>query len=232
MPATTPTPPTSAGPDRAIEIPGLHPATPQELSFAPGTVARAFLLEREHGNVLIYDNGALASDLDAWRSLGGASRQYLGHWHEAMFGDAATAAELGAPLFVHAADASEVTARGRAVRAAFRRRHTLDDDLEVIPIPGHTPGSTAYLWRTGERRALFTADTLYLHGDEWVAAVLGSSDRDSYVASLELLRDVEFDLLVPWAASADGPYAVAVDPDERRERLDAVIARLRRGESR
>ena len=46
------------------------------------------------------------------------------------------------------------------------------DDFEVIPIPGHTSGATAYLWDGGGHRCLFTGDTLYLREGEWVAAVL------------------------------------------------------------
>jgi Metallo-beta-lactamase superfamily len=215
----------------AATIDGLHASSSQELSFARGTVVRAFLLERPQGNVLIYGNGALEPDLARWRRLGGLARQYLGHWHEAMFGDATLAERIGAPLFVHAADAGEVRAR-RAVRGAFSRAHTLDDDLDVIPIPGHTPGSTAYLWRTGGRRLLFTADSLYLDGDEWVAAVLDSSDRAAYVESLERLREIEFDVLVPWAASAGGPAVSEVEAAERVRRLDGVIERLRHGATR
>ncbi len=52
----------------------------------------------------------------------------------------------------------------------------LDDDFEVIPIPGHTPGATAYLWDDGERRHLFTGDSIYLSDGEWIAALLDSSD--------------------------------------------------------
>jgi glyoxylase-like metal-dependent hydrolase (beta-lactamase superfamily II) len=100
----------------------------------------------------------------------------------------------------------------------------------VIPTPGHTSGATAYLWDSGEHRFLFTGDTIFLDGGEWVAAVLGSSDRDAYVESLELLRGLEFDVLVPWAASGE-PYAVT-DPADARSRIDAIIDRVRRGEDR
>jgi glyoxylase-like metal-dependent hydrolase (beta-lactamase superfamily II) len=102
----------------------------------------------------------------------------------------------------------------------------------VIPTPGHTPGATAYLWDSGKQRMLFTGDTIFLDGGEWVAAVLESSDRGPYIESLELLRELDFDLLVPWAASAgDQPFA-ATDRAAASQRIDAIIARLRRGENR
>ena len=118
------------------------------------------------------------------------------------------------------------------MRGTFSRRHVLDDDLEVIPTPGHTRGATAYLWNTGSHRLLFTGDTVYLAGGEWVAAVLGSSDRAAYIESLELIRELDFDVLVPWASTeGSAPYAMTDKTDARR-RIDAVIERLRRGEDR
>jgi hypothetical protein len=207
-------------------LPGLHATSPEQLPFDQRLVIRAFLLEREAGNILIYRTGALAGEARRFEELGGIARQYLNHSHEAMFGDAEPAVD--APLFVHEADAGEVRRRA-PVRATFSRRHRLDDDFEVIPIPGHTPGATAYLWDTGEHRLLFTGDSIYLRNDRWVAAVLDSSDRDAYVASLETLRELDFDVLVPWAATIGAPPYSMVAEGEGGERIDAILGRLRRG---
>jgi glyoxylase-like metal-dependent hydrolase (beta-lactamase superfamily II) len=132
-----------------------------------------------------------------------------------------------APLFVHEADRAAVE-RKLHVRGTFSRRHMLDEDLEIIPTPGHTPGATAYLWDSGEHRFLFTGDTVYLNDGEWVAAVLESSDRDSYLQSLELIRELDFDVLVPWAASAGQPYYSMTTVSDTRRRIDAIIERERR----
>jgi glyoxylase-like metal-dependent hydrolase (beta-lactamase superfamily II) len=207
-------------------IPGLHATTPQPLPFAPSLEVRAFLLERELGNVLVYSTSELERDAAAIDDLGGVSRRYLNHWHEAMF-----AADFDAPLFVHEGDRAAVEERLH-VRGSFSRRHMLDDDFEVIPTPGHTAGATAFLWDTGDHRALFTGDSLYFDGGEWVAAMLESSDREAYLASLELLRELEFDVLVPWAASAGEPYHAVTSRAEAARRIDAITERLRRGEDR
>ncbi len=209
------------------EIEGLFASTPETLPFAPGLHIRAFLLRREQGNVLIYSVAGLASDAPAIEELGGVSRRYLNHSHEALF--ASDWAE--GPLFVHERERAAV-ARKMHVRATFSRRHTLDDDLEVIPTPGHTSGATAYLWESAGRRLLFTGDTIYLADGEWVAAVLESSDRDAYIESLELVRELEFDVLVPWAATGGRPYQAETDRTDARRRIDAILGRLRRGESR
>ena len=127
---------------------------------------------------------------------------------------------------MHAADRDE-TEPHHHVRATFSERHTLDDDLEVIPIPGHTPGATAYLWTSAGRRFLFTGDTLFVGDGGWRAAVLDSSDREAYIRSLELLRGLEFDVLVPWAAAAGAPAYAETDPDDARAQIDAVLERIR-----
>jgi hypothetical protein len=62
--------------------------------------------------------------------------------------------------------------------------------------------------------------------------VLHSSDRDAYLRSLSLLRELEFDVLVPWAATAGRPWYAETDPDDARRRIGAIIERVARGEDR
>jgi glyoxylase-like metal-dependent hydrolase (beta-lactamase superfamily II) len=208
-------------------IPGLHASTPEPLPFAPALHIRAFLLERDRGNVLLYSVKGLESDAAAIEESGDVARHYLNHRHEAMF----ASSWVKAPLFVHERERDDV-AKQAHVHGTFSKRHMLDDDFEVIPTPGHTPGATAYLWDSGSHRMLFTGDTIYLDGGDWVAAVLPSSDRDSYVESLELIRELEFDVLVPWAASAGAPYHSMTSRADARRRIDAILTRVRRGEDR
>jgi glyoxylase-like metal-dependent hydrolase (beta-lactamase superfamily II) len=209
-----------------IETPieGLYASTSEPLPFAPSLHIRAFLLRRDAGNVLIYSVAGLEADAEAIADLGGISRQYLNHGHEALF----ASDWVTAPLFVHERDRHSVASRAH-VRATFSRRHMLDDDLEVIPTPGHTPGATAYLWDSGQHRFLFTGDTIYLKDEEWVAAVLGSSDRGPYLDSLELIRELDFDVLVPWAASEGQPYYAVTSRADARRRIDEIIERVRSG---
>jgi glyoxylase-like metal-dependent hydrolase (beta-lactamase superfamily II) len=207
-------------------VEGLHASTPEPLPFAPALHIRAFVLQREPGNVLVYSVAGLESDAAAIEELGGISRHYLNHRHEAMF----ASPWVRAPLFVHEAERAAVEKRAH-VRATFSRRHMLDDDFEVIPTPGHTRGASAYLWDNGRHRFLFTGDTILLDEGQWIAAVLDSSDRDRYIESLELIRELEFDVLVPWAATAGQPYYAETSPVDAARRIDAIIDRLRRGES-
>jgi glyoxylase-like metal-dependent hydrolase (beta-lactamase superfamily II) len=208
-------------------IPGLHASAPGALSFAPSIRVRAFLLQRARGNVLIYSTPATV-DSAAIEALGGVSRHYLNHWHEVAIGDGRIAGGLGAPLFCHEDDRRKVSDRVE-VAGSFAARHMADDDLEAIPIPGHTPGATAYLWDSGKHRCLFTGDSLFLREGEWVAAVLDSSNRAAYLESLELIKGLDFDMLVPWAATAGQPFHVLTDRADAARRIDAILERLRRG---
>jgi glyoxylase-like metal-dependent hydrolase (beta-lactamase superfamily II) len=208
-------------------IPGLLASAPTPLPFAPTLGARAFLLERERGNLLIYSAGELEAQLPAIGQRGRISRQYLNHHHEAeAFPDG-----LIGSLVVHEA-AHEPVAAKAAVETTYAERHVLDDDFEVIPTPGHTNGSTCFLWHSEGGRALFTGDTIYLSDGEWVAAVLASSDRAKYVESLELIRELDFDLLVPWIATAGQPYHAVTDRSDARRRIEAILTRVTHGQGR
>ena len=211
-------------------IPGLHATAPQPLSFAPSVGVRSFLLERDEGNLLVYSSDTIKSEADFIRERGGIWRQYLNHGHEAWAAEAAgawVASTFGAPVYAHENEKEEVS-RAYDLDGTFSGRHTLGDDFEVIPIPGHTGGATAFLWDTGEHRSLFTGDSIVLEGDEWVAALLDSSDREDYIKSLELIRGLEFDVMVPWAASLDGGYYGFTDGSDAWRRIDEILERMRR----
>jgi glyoxylase-like metal-dependent hydrolase (beta-lactamase superfamily II) len=211
--------------DITTPIPGLYASAPEPLPFAPSQEIRSFLLRRERGNLLIYSTKGLGAAGAAIEDLGGISRHYLNHRHEAMF----YSDWVDAPLFVHERERRSVE-RTYAVRKTFSSRQRLDDDFEVIPAPGHTRGATVYLWDSGENRLLFTGDTIYIDEGEWVAAVLESSDRALYIESLEMIRELDFDLLVPWAASGGEPFYAETDGDDARRRIDAILERVRAGQ--
>jgi glyoxylase-like metal-dependent hydrolase (beta-lactamase superfamily II) len=212
-------------------IPGLYASTPEPLGFGPSLEIRAFLLQREQGNLLIYRAATLEREAGAISDLGGILRQYLNHWHEASPVCDWVARTFDAPLHVHENDAPSVSETCN-VDETFSERHRLDEDFEVIPIPGHTSGATAFLWDTGQHRCLFTGDTIFFPRGKWVAAVLeGVSDRERYIESLELIRTLDFDLIVPGIASAGQLYYEFVEKAEAERRIDEILERLRRGKS-
>jgi glyoxylase-like metal-dependent hydrolase (beta-lactamase superfamily II) len=212
-------------------IPGLYASVPEPLGFGPSLEIRAYLLQREGGNLLIYRSASFEQDAEEVIDLGGISRQYLNHFHEASTACDWVAETFGAPLHIHEDDA-EAASEVCEVSETFSVRHKLGDDFEVVPIPGHTAGATAFLWDAGEHRVLFTGDTLYFSRRGWRAAVLDRvSDRARYIESLELIRSLDFDLVVPGIASAGQPYYEFVGKTEAEQHIDEVLERVRRGEN-
>jgi hypothetical protein len=212
-----------------IVIPRLHASGPEPLGFGPDLEIRAFLLERPQGNLVIYRSERLEQEADEVRALDGISRQYLNHWHEASPACDRVAQAFGAPLVCNAADAAKV-AESCHVDETFSERHMVGDDFEAIPIPGHTPGATAFLWDTGEHRCLFTGDSLFFPTGRWVAAVLPSSDRDRYIESLKLIRGLDFDVVAPSITGAGNPHHALVDPSEATSHIDEILDRVRSGD--
>jgi glyoxylase-like metal-dependent hydrolase (beta-lactamase superfamily II) len=151
--------------ERLIE--GLWATPGSPLPFDSSVSVRAFLLEREEGNVIVYNSPGLGIAATEIRDRGGASKLLINHEHEGMFGPP----PIDAPVFVHERDRAGF---GTAIHIAgtFSTREMIGADLEVIPTPGHTRGGTTYLWDSGAHRFLFTGDSVWLDHGKWSAVVL------------------------------------------------------------
>src|SRR6266498_2397732 len=181
------------------------------MPFGPSLEGRAFLLQRERGNLLVYSSPTFEPDAAAIEELGGIARQYLNHRHEAAPICDWVRATFGASLHCHENERAAV-AETCAVDETFSERHVVDGDFEVIPTPGHASGATAYLWTSGQHRCLFTGDTIMLRGGDWGVVLLdGTSDRGDYLESLELIRGLDFDLLVPGFGTSALPFYAVTD---------------------
>jgi glyoxylase-like metal-dependent hydrolase (beta-lactamase superfamily II) len=100
----------------------------------------------------------------------------------------------------------------------------LADDLVAIPVPGHTRGSTALLWK----------DTYLFSGDHlWADAEgrLGASRSvcwwswEAQVRSLERLLEHRF----RWVLPGHGQPTHRESPEAMRRDLEELVRRLRRG---
>lgn len=155
------------------------------------------------GNVLFYNVGTDA-ELDAIEDLGGVAHQYLSHQDEITPMLATFADRYGTVLHSSAREVHLVE-EVRPVDVAFDDRYTDGNGVEVVPTPGHTPGSACFLVRGREGRYLFTGDTLLVGGDGgWFAGYIpGHSDRDQLLASLDVIGSFEPDLVVSSAFAGD-----------------------------
>ncbi|MBF6210328.1 MBL fold metallo-hydrolase [Nocardia puris] len=174
----------------------------ETLSPFPGLTTSAYLWTSPEGNVLFY-NTTFPAEFDHMAELGGVAHQYLSHRDEVASSLATVRERFGARLHIHKADADEVTQT--TVDDPFDTRHTAVAGLEVIPTPGHTPGSACYLATIDGRTHLFTGDTLFRRADgRWMAGYIeGHSDREPLLATLDLLATLTPDVVVSSAFMGD-----------------------------
>jgi hypothetical protein len=91
------------------------------------------------------------------------------------------------------------------VGETFSGRHQLADDFRG-DTHARAHGRSHRLPLDSEtHRLLFTGDTIDLNKGEWIAARLESSDRAAYIENLDLIRELDFDVLVPWPQREDSP---------------------------
>lgn len=206
---------------------GLYATPTTELPFDKRFRFKSFVLERSEGNIVIFHSGRIDEAADDIQSLGGAECVLMNHEHESLGGQT----HFDAPYYIHQDDKEAVTDTLQ-VAGTFKDREQLYDDLEVIPAPGHTPGTTLYLWDNGEHRYLFTGDFLCYEEDEWRTVVLPSSYREQSIKSLEMIRDLDFDALVPWVSiEGESPVFFINDEDDKQQRVQKIIDRVRNGEN-
>jgi len=207
---------------------GLLSTPPSRLPYQHNVLLRSYVLQRPSGNVIVYNSPGVSEAASAIEQLGPPDRLLVNHAHEAMYGQP----HLDIDVWIHTADRQEV---GETLHVAgtFDQRQQMASDLEVVPTPGHTPGTCSFLWGNGKHRFLFTGDFIWIEHGEWKAVVVDPALRDQYLSSLALVRDLDFDVLVPWGVTeGDFPAWLVDSPADKRRRLDSIIGRVSAGGNR
>lgn len=197
-----------------------HPA-PDEL---PDLMMHAYLLVRDEGNIL-FCRSEYAADHQRMGELGGVRRHYLTHWHEAAPGLARIKARFASKLLCHERAVAQV-APFAAVDTTFRTRETHEGGIEVIPAPGHTPGSSVYRVRSSHGPTyLFAGDTLFPSRGRFEAVIFEDGDKEDLLESLAMLRGLEPDVALFGASVADVAFK-AMSPAEWHAALDQAADAL------
>jgi glyoxylase-like metal-dependent hydrolase (beta-lactamase superfamily II)/ferredoxin len=156
--------------------------------------AWSWLAARPDGNVLVDSPRAAAPLLSGLERLGGVATLFLTH-RDDVADHARWSEALGCERVLHARDLTGATS-GAERRLEGDAPVRLAEDLLAVPVPGHTAGSAALLWRD---RFLFTGDHLW--GDE--EGRLGAG-RDvcwhswaEQVRSVALLENYSFEWVLP-----------------------------------
>lgn len=198
----------------------------------PGLKTHAYLLIRDDGNVLFYNTGH-SHEIARMAELGGVARQYLSHEDELGETLNEIADVHGATLYGHRAEA-KAYAKVRPADRHITGRETHPGDIEVIPTPGHSAGSTCFQVRSSTGKTyLFTGDTLFLdQHNRWAAGFIPGvhteADRPALADSLRLLRELRPDVVFGSAYTGDSGFE-AVTPESWREKVDRALADLLAG---
>jgi hydroxyacylglutathione hydrolase len=198
----------------------------------PGLTTHAYLWTAPSaGNAMFYSVAGDA-DFDQLSDLGGIAHQYLSHRDEAGPMLSRISSHFGSRLHAPVIELIDI-GRFAHVDVPIGSRHVDSNDVEVIPTPGHSPGSTCYQVRgAGEATYLFTGDTVWLSATgEWTAGYInGISDATVLASSLELLGTLNPDVVIS-SASAGDHGAHPLDGRPWPDCIDQALSRLLPGES-
>jgi glyoxylase-like metal-dependent hydrolase (beta-lactamase superfamily II)/ferredoxin len=183
--------------------------------------ASSYLVVRPGGNVLVDSPRAAGPLLRRLGELGGVRTMFLTH-RDDVADHARFRRHFGCQRVLHARDVASGTAEVER-KVEGDDPVALADDLTMIPVPGHTRGSAALLYRG---RYLFSGD--HLMGTEDGRALYASRGVCWYswpeqVRSMERLLDFEFE----WVLPGHGGRHRADSPAAMRREIERVIARMR-----
>jgi glyoxylase-like metal-dependent hydrolase (beta-lactamase superfamily II) len=186
-----------------------------------GVTSHAYLLTRDTGNILLYSTG-LPEEYKHIQKLGGITHQYLSHNDEAGPALAEIKKIFGSKLFCHRLEEPAVS-KAAPVDCVFDKREIVPGNVEVLPTPGHTPGSVCFLASSSEgKKYLFTGDTLFLEKGGWDIRVNANGSKSDLKKSLMLLLDLKPDVVLS-SASVGSVGFKEVSADEWQSDIDKVV---------
>ena len=154
---------------------------------------RALLVPSSAGTIM-WDCVSLASDsaIAALRERGGVDAIAISHPHFYSSMVEWSDALGGVPILLHEADRAWVQRTSPNIEWWNGDSLTLSDDVQLIHLPGHFPGSSALLWDAAPngRRALLAGDSLHVADDRAHVTVMHSVPNYIPVGP-QVIRDLQ-----------------------------------------
>jgi glyoxylase-like metal-dependent hydrolase (beta-lactamase superfamily II)/ferredoxin len=182
--------------------------------------AASYLILRPEGNVLVDSPRASRPLIARLKELGGVKTMFLTH-RDDVADHATFRRELGCERILHRADLSPATCDVERLIDGDQPVQ-LAPDLLAIPVPGHTPGSTALL--VGDEY-LFSGDHLWWspgRGRLHASRCVNWYSWDDQVRSLRRLLDFDF----RWVLPGHGRRFRTASSPEMREEISRMLELL------
>lgn len=184
--------------------------------------AASYFIRRPEGNVLVDSPRAARPLIRRLQELGGVRTMFLTHRDDVADHDVYRR-ELGCERVLHASDLSPATA-GIERRLEGTEPIALASDLLAIPVPGHTAGSTALLYRN---EFLFSGDHIWwsqARGRLHASRCVNWHSWDEQVRSVRRLLQFRF----RWVLPGHGRRFQTATADEMRKELAKLVAHFER----
>jgi len=182
--------------------------------------ASSYFIQRPRGNVLVDSPRAARPLMRRLASMGGVKWMFLSHRDDVAEHEAYHR-EFDCARVLHREDIGRGT-REVEIPVEGSLPVSLDEELTVIPVPGHTPGSAALLYRD----FLFTGDHLWGTDDGLHLSASRSVCWFSWpeqVRSIERLLEFDFQ----WVLPGHGRRFRAESPAAMRAEIGTLLKRLR-----
>ena len=188
----------------------------------------SFFIRYPEGNLIVPGyicKSTIHAHFGTIERLGGVSKQLLSDAHYKTRHCDEVAERFNAPLYCSQAEADGVRRDLKHIVVIPYTRHFLLPGIEVIPTPGHRPGAICYRIALHNRQYLFTGDTIWHNGRDWVASPTKAGIR-KMEESLRLLMEIEFDVLLA-NNRVDYPVSyIEVTRSTHRRLLEEILSGL------
>jgi len=192
----------------------------------------AYLLIRPNGNFLVFGPGKNISQYYEFiESKGGIKKVLMSHRDEASKYCTKVADRFNAQVYCPELEKDEISKQCH-IDKTFSGDQRIDNTFEIIFTPGHSPGSSCFLWTApNKKRILFTGDNLVPREDGWGVYIMDKNNLPITIKSLQKMRKLEVDVIVPGGYSSKTPYE-EVTNKRYKQIIDDIIKRLKAGETR
>jgi glyoxylase-like metal-dependent hydrolase (beta-lactamase superfamily II)/ferredoxin len=181
--------------------------------------ANSFLIEHPDGNWLIDSPRYLRHLVEAFERRGGIAHIFLTHADDVADSDQ-YAAHFGAKRIIHRADVEAAPSAEQIINEEETSR--IGSDFQIIPVPGHTAGSMALLYR---ETFLFTGDHLWWNptAKSLEAPTRLIWNKSALLDSIGKLLEYRFE----WVLAGHGDR-VRLSVEEMHTQVRALVARRQR----